>query len=74
VVPTISRSPALLLTGMLKAARLAFDLESDLTGDPIFEMSWHLFTWGDEVEIIKPKRLVSMLQKQLETCSAQMTT
>ena len=20
------------------------------------EMSWHLFTWGDEVEVLKPKR------------------
>lgn len=40
----------------------------------LLEMSWHLFTWGNEVEIIKPKRLASMLRKQLEICSAHMTT
>lgn len=33
------------------------------------EMSWHLFTWGDEVEIIKPKRLISLLKQQ---CHAQL--
>ena len=38
----------------------------------LLEMSWHLFTWGDEVEIIKPKKLASMLRKQLEICSAHM--
>jgi predicted DNA-binding transcriptional regulator YafY len=30
----------------------------------LLEMSWHLFTWGSEVEVIKPKRLVSMLRQQ----------
>lgn len=30
----------------------------------LLEMSWHLFTWGDEVEVIKPKRLASMLHEQ----------
>ncbi len=30
----------------------------------LLEMCWHLFTWGDEVEIVKPKRLASMLFKQ----------
>jgi predicted DNA-binding transcriptional regulator YafY len=39
----------------------------------LLEMSWHLFTWGDEVEIIKPKRLASMLRKQLEVCCAHTT-
>ena len=32
-------------------------------------MSWHLFTWGDEVEIIKPRRLASILG---EHCQAQL--
>jgi predicted DNA-binding transcriptional regulator YafY len=26
------------------------------------EMSWHLFTWGNEVEVIKPKKLKDMLK------------
>jgi predicted DNA-binding transcriptional regulator YafY len=39
----------------------------------LLEMSWHLFTWGDEVQIVKPKRLASTLQKQLENCSAHIT-
>jgi predicted DNA-binding transcriptional regulator YafY len=30
------------------------------------EMSWHLFTWGNEVEILKPKKLASMLREQSE--------
>jgi hypothetical protein len=32
-------------------------------------MSWHLFTWGDEVEIVKPRRLASLLEKE---CEAQL--
>jgi predicted DNA-binding transcriptional regulator YafY len=32
----------------------------------LLEMSWHLFTWGDEVEIVKPRRLASLLEKQCE--------
>jgi predicted DNA-binding transcriptional regulator YafY len=39
----------------------------------LLEMSWHLFTWGDEVEIIKPTKLASMLRKQLEICWAHTT-
>jgi predicted DNA-binding transcriptional regulator YafY len=34
----------------------------------LLEMSWHLFTWGGEVEVIKPKRLVSMLQQEVAGC------
>jgi predicted DNA-binding transcriptional regulator YafY len=30
----------------------------------ILEMSWHLFTWGDGVEIVKPRRLASLLERQ----------
>ena len=32
----------------------------------LLEMSWHLFTWGNEVEVIKPKRLAEILRKQIE--------
>ncbi len=32
----------------------------------LLEMSWHLFTWGEEVEVIKPKRLASLLREQSE--------
>jgi hypothetical protein len=28
-------------------------------------MTWHLFTWGDEVDVVKPKRPVSMLQREV---------
>ena len=34
----------------------------------LLEMSWHLFTWGNEVEIVKPKRLANILREQ---CAAQ---
>jgi predicted DNA-binding transcriptional regulator YafY len=27
------------------------------------EMAWHLYTWGDQVEVIKPKRLAKMIRK-----------
>ncbi len=30
------------------------------------EMAWHLFTWGREVEVIRPKRLSLILQRQLQ--------
>jgi predicted DNA-binding transcriptional regulator YafY len=30
----------------------------------LLEMSWHLFTWGDGVEIVKPRRLASLLERQ----------
>ena len=32
----------------------------------VLEMSWHLFTWGDEVEIVKPRRLASLLERQCQ--------
>jgi predicted DNA-binding transcriptional regulator YafY len=38
----------------------------------LLEMAWHLFTWGNEVEIIKPKRLASMLREQSETQAAHL--
>jgi predicted DNA-binding transcriptional regulator YafY len=28
------------------------------------EMSWHLFTWGPDVEVVQPKRLKTMLRKR----------
>jgi predicted DNA-binding transcriptional regulator YafY len=30
------------------------------------EMCWHLFTWGEDVEILKPRRLRTMLREQIE--------
>ena len=35
----------------------------------LLEMAWHLFTWGDQVEVIKPKRLRSIVE-QWPRCSA----
>lgn len=29
------------------------------------EMCWHLFTWGDQVQIVEPKRLKTLFRKQL---------
>jgi len=36
-------------------------------------MAWHLFTWGSEVEIIKPKRLASLLREQSEAGVVHLT-
>jgi predicted DNA-binding transcriptional regulator YafY len=30
------------------------------------EMCWHLFTWGEDVEILKPQRLRTMMRARLE--------
>jgi predicted DNA-binding transcriptional regulator YafY len=32
----------------------------------LLEMCWHLFTWQDEVEIVRPKRLATMLRALCE--------
>ena len=29
------------------------------------ELAWHLFTWGDKVEIIAPQRLRSVMREEL---------
>lgn len=29
------------------------------------EMCWHLFTWGDQAPVLKPKRLQNILQEQV---------
>ena len=34
------------------------------------EMCWHLFTWGDKVQIIEPKRLATMLRKNADALAA----
>jgi predicted DNA-binding transcriptional regulator YafY len=31
------------------------------------ELAWHLFTWGDQVEIQAPPRLKDLLVEQIET-------
>ena len=30
------------------------------------ELAWHLFTWGDKVEIVAPGRLKDMMKSELE--------
>ncbi len=35
----------------------------------LFEMAWHLLTWGDQVEIIKPIKLRKMLQPRKNALS-----
>jgi predicted DNA-binding transcriptional regulator YafY len=30
------------------------------------EMCWHLFTWGDQVEVIEPRRLRTLVRQQLQ--------
>ncbi len=37
----------------------------EFTAGGLLEMCWHLFTWGGEVEIVKPKRLRAMMIEQL---------
>jgi predicted DNA-binding transcriptional regulator YafY len=32
----------------------------------LLEMSWHLFTWQGQVEILKPERLATVLRDQIE--------
>lgn len=37
------------------------------------EMCWHLFTWGDHVEVVSPKRLVSLMKdvcRRWGTCAS----
>jgi predicted DNA-binding transcriptional regulator YafY len=36
------------------------------------EMCWHLFKWGGEVEVLKPRRLRTMLREQAKAIEAQM--
>ena len=35
------------------------------TAGGLREMCWHLFTWGGEVEIVRPKRLTAMMREEL---------
>lgn len=37
------------------------------------EMAWHLFTWGAEVKIVKPKSLASLLHKQSAAQATHLT-
>lgn len=30
----------------------------------LLEMAWHLYTWGDQVEVLEPKRLADMVHSQ----------
>jgi predicted DNA-binding transcriptional regulator YafY len=33
----------------------------------MLELAWHLFTWGDAVEILEPPRLQAVMRQQLQT-------
>jgi predicted DNA-binding transcriptional regulator YafY len=46
----------------LVGAQVAQEVEP--AGGPL-EIAWHLFTWGDQVEVLKPKRLCTILRAQL---------
>jgi predicted DNA-binding transcriptional regulator YafY len=37
----------------------------EFTAGGLREMCWHLFTWGGEVEIVRPKRLAAMMREEL---------
>ncbi|MDZ4054396.1 MAG: WYL domain-containing protein, partial [Phenylobacterium sp.] len=34
------------------------------------ELAWHLFSWGDKVEILGPERLKTMMAEQLRLALA----
>jgi predicted DNA-binding transcriptional regulator YafY len=59
----VSLSPYAELRG--GARRIASLLVSFRAGGAL-EMVWHLFTWGDQVKILKPKRLGAMLRTQIQ--------
>jgi predicted DNA-binding transcriptional regulator YafY len=33
------------------------------------ELAWHLFSWGDQVEIVGPERLKAMMREALEAAT-----
>ena len=35
------------------------------------ELAWHLFTWGDKLEILAPERLRTLMVEELETALAR---
>jgi predicted DNA-binding transcriptional regulator YafY len=37
----------------------------EFTAGGLREMCWHLFTWGGEVEIVRPKQLSAMMREEL---------
>lgn len=34
----------------------------------MLELAWHLFTWGDQIEIVRPERLKVTMLEALESC------
>lgn len=44
-------------------------LRVEFTAGGLQEMCWHLFTWGGEVEIVKPVRLRRMMRELLAAAS-----
>jgi len=41
-------------------------VEVSFTAGGILEMCWHLFTWGEDVEVIEPAKLRLAYEKELE--------
>jgi len=38
------------------------------------ELAWHLFTWGDQVQVLEPRRLKDLLVEQIELAARAHTT
>ena len=36
----------------------------------MLELAWHLFTWGDNVEILSPSRLQDLMVNELQNALA----
>jgi predicted DNA-binding transcriptional regulator YafY len=43
-------------------------LEVSFRAEGLLEMCWHLFTWGDSVEVIKPAALKKLFSEQIALC------
>jgi predicted DNA-binding transcriptional regulator YafY len=37
----------------------------------MLELAWHLFTWGDRIEIVGPERLKRTMAEALRTATRQ---
>lgn len=44
------------------------------TASGMLELSWHLFTWGDKLEVLQPQRLRDVLVEQLDAALARHRT
>ena len=41
-------------------------VEVRFTASGLRELAWHLFTWGEQVEIVSPERLKAVMAAELE--------